>query len=85
MAKELFSIDVTVIDPDTTDFNSELCGDIMFYNDSAARIFVNGFPVDAQATYSIGANKDERLDMKFKINWAGQTTGNIYISCKRFL
>jgi hypothetical protein len=69
--------------PDDTDVASD-CVDILFFNDSAARIYVNGFPVDAGAALEFNGNDNEINTTVYKISWNGATTGQCAVIRRRY-
>lgn len=78
-----FTTDVQAYNADNLDVKSD-CNDILFYNDTAGRIFINNFPVDSLGTLIISGQANEMNTTKYKINFAGNT-GNCFVMRKVYL
>lgn len=61
-----------------------MCIDIIFMNDTTGRIFINGFPVDANGTYAISGNENELNVTKYKISYNGNT-GSVFVTRRKYL
>ena len=60
------------------------CNDIIFYNGSAATVYVNGFPVAPTGTLSISGNEGEVNTTKYKLSFNGGT-GSVYVIRKKYI
>ena len=60
------------------------CNDIIFYNDAASTVYVNGFPVAAGGTLSISGNEGEINTTKYKLSFNGGT-GSVYVIRKKYV
>jgi hypothetical protein len=69
--------------PSDIDIDS-MCIDIIFYNDTAGLIFINGWPIAAGATLSISGNENEQNTTKYKVSFNGNT-GTVYVSRRKYL
>lgn len=69
--------------PSDIDIDS-MCIDIIFYNDTAGLIFINGWPVAAGGTYSISGNEKELNTTKYKVSYNGNS-GTVYVSRRKYL
>lgn len=61
-----------------------MCIDILFYNNSASTVFINGFPVPALGTYEITGNDNELNVTKYKISWNGAVTGEVVVTRRKY-
>lgn len=61
-----------------------MCVDITFYNNSAATIFINGFPLSAGSTLEITGNDNELNVTKYKIGWNGAVTGECVVVRRKY-
>jgi len=78
-----FTTDVQAYDSNNIDVKSD-CNDILFYNDTAGRIFVNNFPIDALGTLIISGQANEINTTKYKLNFAG-LAGSCFVMRKVYL
>jgi len=78
-----FTTDVQAYDSNNIDVKSD-CNDIMFYNDTAGRIFVNNFPIDSLGTLMISGHQNEVNKTKYKLNFAG-FAGSCFVIRKVYL
>lgn len=69
--------------PTDVDVDS-MCIDILFFNNSASTIFVNGFPVASSATLEINGNEQEINTTKYKIGWNGAITGECIVIRRKY-
>jgi hypothetical protein len=60
------------------------CNDILFYNTSAATVYINGFPVAAGGTLTISGNEGELNTTKYKISFNGGT-GSVFVIRKKYI
>jgi len=60
-----YSSDLTELDIDSN------CIDIIFFNGTAVTIYVNGFPIAANATLTISCNENEINTTKYKLSFNG--------------
>lgn len=60
------------------------CIDIAFYNNSAATVYINGFPVVAGATLEINGNVGEQNVTKYKIGWNGAVAGEVVVLRRKY-
>lgn len=60
------------------------CIDILFYNNSASTVYINGFPLTALASYEITGNDNELNVTKYIISWNGAVTGEIVVTRRKY-
>jgi hypothetical protein len=70
--------DETMLDVDS------FCNDILFFNSTAATVYVDGFPVAAGATYQISGNEGELNVTKYKLSFGTGNTGLVYVTRKKY-
>jgi hypothetical protein len=61
------------------------CVDIIFFNFTAATVFVDGFPVLAGATYEISGNEKEINVSTYKLSFGAGNTGIVYVTRKKYV
>lgn len=61
-----------------------MCVDILFYNSTAAIVYVNGFPLASGATLEITGNENELNTTKYKLSWNGATTGEVVVIRRKY-
>jgi len=61
-----------------------MCIDILFFNNSAATVFINAFPVAASGTLEINGNETELNVTKYKIGWNGAVTGEVVVLRRKY-
>jgi hypothetical protein len=64
---------------------STKCVDIIFFNSTAATVFVDGFPVLAGATYEISGNENEINVSTYKLSFGAGNTGIVYVTRKKYV
>lgn len=64
---------------------STKCIDIIFFNDTPATVFVDGFPVLAGATYEISGNQNEINVSTYKLSFGAGNTGIVYVTRKKYV
>lgn len=69
--------------PGDIDIDS-MCIDILFYNNTAAIVYINGFPVAGGGTLQISGNENELNTTKYKISWNGATTGELVVLRRKY-
>jgi len=62
-----------------------MCIDIIFYNNSAATVYINGFPVASNGTLEITGNENELNVTKYKIGWNGAVAGEVVVIRRKYL
>jgi hypothetical protein len=70
--------------PSNIDVDS-MCIDILFYNNTAAIVYVNGFPLAAGATLEITGNENELNTTKYKLSYNGATTGEVVVIRRKYV
>lgn len=70
--------DETMLDVDS------FCNDILFFNSTAATVYVDGFPVASGATYQISGNEGELNVTKYKLSFGTGNTGLVYVTRKKY-
>lgn len=61
-----------------------MCIDILFYNNTAAIVYVNGFPLVGGGTLEITGNENELNTTKYKLSWNGATTGEVVVIRRKY-
>lgn len=83
MSNRKFVTETQVYNESKTDVDSN-CNDILFFNGTVGTIFVNGFPVASNGTYTINGHEDETNVTKYKISFNGNT-GSVYVTRKKYI
>jgi len=73
-----YSSDLTELDIDS------FCLDIIFFNGTAATVFVNGFPIAANGTLTISCNEGEINTTKYKLSFNGGT-GTVTVMRRKYV
>lgn len=60
------------------------CNDILFYNQAATTVYVNGFPVASGGTLIITGNEGEINTTKYKLSFNGGT-GTVFVIRKKYV
>ena len=84
MSKRNFITQTQSYDSSNTDVDSN-CADILFFNDTLATVFVDGFPIAAGGSLSIESNEDETNVTKYKISFGSGNTGLVYVTRKKYV
>lgn len=69
--------------PQDIDVDS-MCIDILFYNNTAATVYVNGFPLVGGGTLEITGNENELNTTKYKLSWNGALTGEVVVIRRKY-
>jgi hypothetical protein len=69
--------------PDNIDIDS-MCIDILFFNNTGATVYINGFPVAGGASLEINGNETELNTTKYKISWNGATSGELVVLRRKY-
>lgn len=84
MSKRNFITQTQSYDQNNTDVDSN-CADILFFNDTTATVFVDGFPVAVGGSLSIESNEDETNVTKYKLSFGAGNTGLVYVTRKKYV
>lgn len=60
------------------------CNDILFFNDTNATVFLEGFPIPTGQTLSISGNADEINVSKYQLSF-GIAVGTVYVIRKKYV
>lgn len=61
------------------------CIDIIFFNDTTATVFVDGFPVLVGATLEISGNQNEINVSTYKLSFGAGNTGIVFVTRKKYV
>ena len=61
-----------------------ICIDILFYNNTASTVYVNGFPLVGGGTLEITGNENELNTTKYKLSWNGALTGEVVVIRRKY-
>lgn len=61
------------------------CNAILFNNQAAATVFVNGFPVASGGVLFIDANEGELNTTRYRLSFGAGNTGQVFVMRKKYI
>lgn len=61
------------------------CNSIMFFNNAASTVFINGFPLATGGTLFIDANLGEINTTKYRLSFGAGNTGEVFVMRKKYI